>query len=33
MKIEDIDFNKYIEFIEFIYEKQAKYILDNAIVV
>lgn len=33
MKIEDIDFNKYIEFIEFIYEKEAKYILDNSIIV
>lgn len=33
MKIEDIDFNKYIEFIEFIYEKKAKYILDNSIIV
>ena len=28
MKIEDIDFQKYIELIEFIYERQAKYILD-----
>lgn len=33
LKIEDIDFVKYIEFVEFVYEKQAKHILDNAMIV
>lgn len=33
MKIEDIDFAKYIEFIEFVYEKEAEIILENSKVV